>query len=401
MNLSFEDTETAFAYKTDKELKNARFLFASMGKEWLVNLGLTLTPWVLKVGLPVKGIIRKTIFQQFVGGETLEKTSAVADKLGKFGVKVILDYGVEGKQGEDNYDEATEIFIHVIEYAASQPNIPYMSVKMTGLARFGLLEKLNDAANYDDVVAGKINIDTLSSQEKLEWENVEHRIDKICRKAQEAKVGVLIDAEESWIQHPVDALVTKMMMKYNQSVPVIYNTAQLYRHDRLQFIKDNNEFAKKNSYTTGMKLVRGAYMEKERERAEQKNYPDPINPDKNATDHEYNAAVEYCLDPANNMYTVVGSHNEYSNKYAVELMEKYGLKKDSKQVYFSQLYGMSDNITFNLAKEGCNASKYLPFGPIKDVIPYLMRRAQENSSVSGQTGRELGLIKKEIQRRGL
>ena len=401
MNLSFEDTQTAFAYKSDKELKNARFLFSSMGKEWLVNLGLAITPWALKVGLPVKGIIRKTIFQQFVGGETLEKTSAVADKLGKFDVKIILDYGVEGKEGEANYDEATEIFIKVIQYAASQPNIPYMSVKMTGLARFALLEKLNDAANYNDVVEGKLSLEGLSPQEKTEWENVEKRIDHICKEAQKTKVGVLIDAEDSWIQHPVDALVTKMMMKYNQTVPVIYNTAQLYRHDRLQFIKDNNEFAKKIQFTNGMKLVRGAYLEKERERAIEKNYPDPINPDKNATDHEYNAAVEYCLNPANNMYTVVGSHNEDSNKFAVELMEKYGMAKNSVNVYFSQLYGMSDNITFNLAKEGCNASKYLPFGPIKDVIPYLMRRAQENSSVSGQTGRELGLIKKEIQRRGI
>ena len=396
MNLSFEDTETAFAYKTDKELKNARFLFASMGKEWLVNLGLAITPWVLKVGLPVKGIIRKTLFQQFVGGETLEDTAAVVNKLARFDVKVILDYGVEGKEGEVNYDEATETFIKVIRYAATQPNIPYMSVKMTGLARFSLLEKLHKAADYQDVVKGKLNLEGLTAPEKEEWERVESRIDRICTAALTAKMGVLVDAEESWIQHPVDALVTKMMIKYNQSVPVIYNTAQLYRHDRLQFIKDSNEFARKNQYTTGMKLVRGAYMEKERERAAEMNYPDPINPDKNATDQEFNDAVAYCLDPVNNMYTVVGSHNEYSNKHAVELMEKYGLKKDAENVYFSQLYGMSDNITFNLAKEGCNSSKYLPFGPIKDVIPYLMRRAQENSSVSGQTGRELGLIKKEI-----
>ncbi len=400
MNLSFEDTQTAFAYKSDKELKNARFLFASMGKEWLVNLGLNLTPWVLKVGLPVKGIIRKTIFNQFVGGETLEKTSAVADKLGKFGVKIILDYGVEGKEGEANYDEATETFIHVIKYAASQPNIPYMSVKMTGLSRFSLLEKLNESANYHDVVEGKLSLDGLTTQEKSEWERVVKRIDLICQEAQKAKIGVLVDAEESWIQHPVDALVTQMMLKYNRAIPVIYNTAQLYRHDRLQFIKDNNEFALSSQFTNAMKLVRGAYMEKERERAAEKNYPDPINPDKNATDQEYNSAVEYCLNPANKMYIVVGSHNEYSNKNAVELLEKYNLPKNTDRVFFSQLYGMSDNITFNLAKEGCNASKYLPFGPIQDVIPYLMRRAQENSSVSGQTGRELGLIKKEIQRRG-
>ncbi|MEO6681763.1 MAG: proline dehydrogenase family protein [Ginsengibacter sp.] len=399
MNLSFEDTKTAFAYKSTKELKNARFLFSSMGKEWLVNIGLTLTPWALKLGLPVKGIIRNTIFQQFVGGETLEKTSAIADKLGNYDVKVILDYGVEGKEGEANYDEATDTFINVIRYAATQPNIPFMSIKMTGLARFSLMEKLNAAAEYTDVVKGKLSLDVLDTQELAEWKRVEKRLERICEEAQKANIGVLVDAEESWIQHPVDAIVTQMMMKYNQSKPVVYNTAQLYRHDRLQFLKDNNEFALQNGFINAMKLVRGAYMEKERERAEELNYPDPINPDKNASDHEYNAALEYCLSPASKMYIVVGSHNEYSNKYAVELMEKFNIQKNDPSVFFSQLYGMSDNITFNLAKEGCNASKYLPFGPIKDVIPYLMRRAQENSSVSGQTGRELGLIKMELKRR--
>ena len=349
MSLSFEDTKTAFAYKSDSELKNARFLFGTMGIEWLVNLGLSITPWVLKTGLPVKGIIRKTIFRQFVGGENLEQTSEVADKLGKFEVQVILDYGVEGKEGEANYDEATETFIKVIRYAATQPNIPYMSVKMTGLSRFALLEKLNKAAIYTEVVKGSLPLDSLTDLEKEEWMRVEARIDKICHVAREMNIGVLIDAEETWIQHPVDALVTKMMMKFNTAKPVIYNTAQLYRHDRVQFIKDNNEFAKKSNYITGIKLVRGAYMERERERATELGYTDPINPTKEATDRDFNQAVEYCLDPANKMYTVVGSHNEYSNEFAVELMNKFGLDHHSKNVYFSQLYGMSDNITFNLA----------------------------------------------------
>lgn len=399
MNISFENTGIAFAYKTTKELKKAKFLFSSMGKEWLVKLGLWITPWALKVGLPVKGIIRSTIFSQFVGGETLEETSVVAEKLGKFNVQVILDYGVEGKQGEDNYDKARDIFIKVIEYAATQPNIPFMSVKMTGFARFGLLQKLDEASNYNDIVQGKVGINALNENEKQEWQRVVSRLDKICETAGTKNIGVLIDAEETWIQDPVDALTTQMMQKYNTEKAVVYNTAQLYRNDRLQFIKDSNEFAKQNNYQTGMKLVRGAYMEKERARATEKNYPSPINADKQATDNEYNAALEYCINPVNNMYTVSGSHNEYSNLFGTELMTNYGLPLNSKRVHFSQLYGMSDNITFNLAKAGCNVSKYLPFGPIKDVIPYLMRRAQENASVSGQSGRELLLIRKEINRR--
>jgi proline dehydrogenase len=401
MNISFEDTATAFAYKTNKELKKARFLFSSMGKEWLVKLGLRLTPWALKIGLPVKGIIKKTIFSQFVGGETLQETSSVAQKLDKFHVQVILDYGVEGKEGEENYDHAMEEFIKVINFASTQQNIPFMSVKMTGFARFGLLQKLNEVSDYADIVKGKVNLNALNEDEKEEWKRIENRLIKICETAKSKNVGVLIDAEESWIQDPVDALTTQMMLKYNTEKAVVYNTAQLYRTDRLQFTKDSNQFAKQNNYKTGMKLVRGAYMEKERLRAAEMNYPSPINETKDLTDKEYNSTLEYCLNPVNDMYVVIGSHNEYSNLLATELMASYGLPLNSNHIHFSQLNGMSDNITFNLAKAGCNVSKYLPFGPIKDVIPYLMRRAQENSSVSGQTGRELLLINKEIKRRSV
>jgi proline dehydrogenase len=399
MNISFEETETAFAYKTTKELKRAKFLFASMGKAWLVKLGLKITPWALEIGLPVKGLIRKTIFSQFVGGETLQETSAVAEKLAQFQVQVILDYGVEGKEGEENFGKARNEFIKVIEYAATQPNIPFMSVKLTGFSRFGLLEKIDAASNYDDIVKGIVPLEKLTEDEREEWQRIVARLDRVCESAQRNNIGVLIDAEETWIQDPVDALTMQMMRKYNTEKAVVYNTAQLYRHDRLQFIKDSCSFARENNFKLGMKLVRGAYMEKERLRASEMNYPSPINETKHATDDEYNAALEYCIDPANNMYIVVGSHNEFSNLYAVELMEKFGWPLHTSHVHFSQLYGMSDNITFNLAKAGCWVSKYLPFGPIKDVIPYLMRRAQENSSVSGQTGRELLLIKKELKRR--
>ncbi|MEO6819996.1 MAG: proline dehydrogenase family protein, partial [Ginsengibacter sp.] len=344
-------------------------------------------------------IIRSTIFSQFVGGETLEETSRVAKKLAEYHVDVILDYGVEGKEGEENYNHAAEEFIKVIEYAATQPNIPFMSVKMTGFARFDLLQKVAEASHHDDVIKGILNLTSLTNEEGQEWSRVVIRLEQICETAKKRNIGVLIDAEETWIHPAVDGLTTTVMRKYNVEKALIYNTAQLYRHDRLQFLKDVNAFAQQNNFKLGMKLVRGAYMEKERERAAENNYPSPINDTKQATDNEYNAAVEFCLDPANDISVVIGSHNENSNLYATQLMEKYNVPFNSPHVNFSQLYGMSDNITFNLAKAGCNVSKYLPFGPINDVIPYLMRRAQENSSVSGQTGRELLLINKEIKRR--
>jgi proline dehydrogenase len=398
-NISFENTEIAFEYKTDKELKRAGFLFSTMARNWLVKLGTKFTPWIIKAGLPVNGIIRKTIFGQFVGGETLAETSNVVKKLDPFNVHVILDYGVEGKEGEENFDHAADEFIKVIEYAGTQPHVPFMSVKLTGLARFGLLEKLHAHANYDDTINGNVSRKELSENEKQEWQRVVVRLEKICKSAIENNTGVLIDAEESWIQNPVDALTMQMMQKFNIEKPVIYNTVQLYRHDRLQFLKDSYEASKRNNYVLGIKPVRGAYMDKERKRAALLNYESPIQPDKQHTDADYNTALEFCMGHINNLFIIVASHNEFSNLYATQLMEKNDILPGSNHVLFSQLYGMSDNITFNLAKAGFNASKYLPFGPIKDVIPYLMRRAQENSSVSGQTGRELGLIKKEMQRR--
>ena len=401
--ISFENTENAFEYKSDRELKKAKFLFSSMGYQWLVKLGTKITPWAIKTGLPIKGIIRKTIFEQFVGGETLEQTSKIVQHLGEYNVQAVLDYGVEGgEEGETGFDHARDEFIRVINYAATQPNIPFMSIKVTGLSRFGLLEKLDHSL---DLNPGSLMsryekaVSELAAEEKAEWERVKQRVDMICGTAVKKNVGVFIDAEETWIQDPVDVLAFLMMDKYNKQRAIIYNTYQHYRHDRLAFLKDSFEAAEKRNFILGAKLVRGAYMEKERKRAEEMNYTSPIQVSKEATDSDYNLAVKFSIDNIHRIAVVVASHNEYSNLYATELLIQKNLPLNHEHVHFSQLYGMSDNISFNLAKAGCHVSKYLPFGPIDDVIPYLMRRAQENSSVAGQTGRELALIKKELRRR--
>jgi proline dehydrogenase len=397
--VSFDNTEYAFAYKTDKELKKANFLFSSMGYQPLVKIGTRFTPWAIRVGLPIKGLIRSTIFKQFVGGETLKETALVADRLEQFGVQVILDYGVEGKEGEDSFDHACEEFINVIQYAATQHSMPFMSIKVTGFARFALLEKLDAAATDKSGYEGMVHTEVLNEEEKAEWQRVVVRMEKIISAAADNKIGVLVDAEETWIQDPVDALTMQMMEKYNKGRVTVYNTIQLYRHDRLAFLKDSFAQAVQKGFILGAKIVRGAYMEKERRRSEEMNYPSPIQPDKASSDRDYNLAVEFAIDHLDKISLIVASHNEYSNLYAAQLLDKKGLPHNHPHIHFSQLYGMSDNITFNLAKAGFPVSKYLPFGPIGDVIPYLMRRAQENSSVSGQTGRELGLIKKELERR--
>jgi proline dehydrogenase len=401
--LSFDNTANAFEYKSNKELRKANFLFSSMSYQTLVSAGIKLTTWAMKLRLPINGIIRNTIFEQFVGGESLAETAPVAKKLGKFDVQVILDYGVEGgESSESAFDHACDEFIRVIDYAATQPNIPFMSIKVTGISRFALLEKLDHSV---EAHAGSLMkrfaaaFESLSEEERLEWNRIRERMHKICSRAAEKNIGVLVDAEETWIQDPVDVLTMQMMDEFNKDKVVVYNTVQLYRHDRLSFLNDSVEAAKQRGFVLGVKLVRGAYMEKERARAVANGYASPIQKDKDSTDKDYNAGIKVCVDNIDKVAFIVASHNEDSNLLAAQLLEEKGLSHRHPHVHFSQLYGMSDNITFNLAKAGYSVSKYLPFGPIRDVIPYLMRRAQENSSVAGQTGRELGLIKKELARR--
>jgi proline dehydrogenase len=389
MPLNFNDTAIAFQYRSNKQLKRARFLFSSMSSPTLTSIGMGLTKLAISWGLPVKGLVKRTIFEQFCGGETIEEAAATANAIAKFGAGIILDYSVEGKQEEPEFDRAVQEFIKAIQFAASQrKSIPFISVKITGFARFGLLELLH---------SGK----SLSKEEAEEWARVRQRVLDICVVAAASKIMVLIDAEESWIQAPVDELADAMMARFNETKPIIFNTFQMYRHDRLDFLKISAEKAAREGYILGAKLVRGAYMEKERTRAEEQGYPSPIQAGKTNTDKDYDAGVLYCLARLEKVAVFIGTHNEDSCLKAAHYMEQHNIPATHPHVWFSQLYGMSDNISFNLAHAGYQVAKYLPYGPVKDVVPYLMRRAQENTSVAGQTGRELGLINKELKRRGL
>ncbi len=382
----FDNTEVAFKYRSTKELKRAQFLFSSMSSPTLTQTGMALTKWAIAWNLPIKSLIKNTIFKQFCGGETMDEAAGTAAILGEYNVGVILDYGVEGKESEAEFDAAVPEFINAIKYAASQKNIPFISIKITGFARFALLEKLHAQQ-------------PLSADEKAEWESVFNRIDAICKAAAEFGTMVLVDAEESWIQQPVDDLTDAMMERYNKEKAFIFNTFQLYRHDRLVFLQESFKKAETKGYILGAKLVRGAYMEKERARAQEKGYASPIQPSKVATDNDYDEAVLFCLKHLDKLALFIGTHNEHSNLLAARYMDGHNIPHNSPRVYFSQLYGMSDNISFNLAHAHYNVAKYLPYGPVRDVLPYLMRRAQENTSVAGQTGRELSLINTELQRR--
>jgi proline dehydrogenase len=400
--IHFDNTEIAFANRSDAELNQSLWLFRLMSMSFLVKLGTWITPWAVRKGLPILSVLRKTIFRQFVGGETLPETRQVSDALQAYGVDVILDYGVEGKEGEENFEQAKNEFIRVVRYAATCPNIPFISIKVTGLARFALLERIHDRIQQQSghlLERYSSAVQLLTVQESEEWGRVVARVYEIAAVGSELGIGILIDAEESWIQDPIDAVSLQLMNQYNRERVVVFNTYQMYRHDRLSFLLDNYKRSVQDGYLLGAKVVRGAYMEKERLRAKRLGYPSPIQPDKASSDRDYDAALAFCVEHLDRIFLMVASHNEFSSQYAVKLLGELSRPIDHPHIHWSQLYGMSDNITFNLAKAGCAVSKYLPFGPIKDVIPYLMRRAQENTSVRGQTGRELNLLKSEKRRR--
>lgn len=386
MNANFDNTEIAFQYRSNRALRQANFLFSSMAMPWLTKFGIQLTYLSFALRLPVKGLIKSTIFKHFCGGETLEEADATSKNLAKYHIGVIMDYGVEGKSNEEEFEKTTRTFLETLRFTAGKSYIPFVSLKMTGFARFELLEKLHAKA-------------VLTAEEQAEARRIDERIDKICGAAAEHGKMILIDAEESWIQQPVDDITNRMMEKYNRNKVVVFNTFQLYRHDRLEYLRESHQLASEKNFLLGAKLVRGAYMEKERKRAADQRYPDPIQPSKEATDGDFNEAIRFCLEHLDRIHLFIGTHNEYSCRMATEIMEQKGIPRDSPSVHFSQLYGMSDNISFNLAKDGYLVSKYLPYGPVGDVIPYLMRRAEENTSVAGQTGRELSLIRKELERR--
>jgi proline dehydrogenase len=385
--ISFDNTEIAFGGKSDSDLKWSYRLFSLMGKPWLVKAGKIATNVSFALHLPIKGIIKKTIFKQFCGGESIDDCENKINQLAKFNIGTILDYSVEGKTSNEDLDKAKNEIIATIHKAKSNPHIPFSVFKPTGVARFELLELTNDENAK------------LSQEIKKELAAVIQRIDEICKTAYDEDVPLFIDAEDSWIQDGIDRIVNSMMAKYNKEKVIVYNTIQMYRHDRLEFLKKSHQKAKENSYKIGMKIVRGAYMEKERERAQKMGYESPIHKDKPATDKDYDLAVEYCMNNLDDISFCAGTHNEQSSAKLAQLIDDKHISKTDNRVYFAQLLGMSDHISYNLSHLGYNVAKYVPYGPIVEVMPYLIRRAEENTSVAGQTGRELSLIIKEQKRR--
>lgn len=385
--LSFDNTEIAFKQKSNKELKKSYWLFQLIANNTLVKVGPSLLKLAMFLKLPINGIIKNTIFKQFCGGESIDNCNQTINGLHQFKIGTILDYSVEGKNNETDFIRVYKEAISTIKSAKNNEKIPFTVFKISGLARFELLE------NWD------LNQSKFSDNDKQEFKSLKDRLQSLCDLAKELDVKIFIDAEESWIQNSIDFLVNELMRNYNQEKVLVYNTLQMYRWDRLEYLQDCHKTAKQNNYLLGFKLVRGAYMEKERERAQKLSYSSPIQKDKASSDKDYNLALEYCNNNIDSIAICAGTHNEKSSLFLSELMSKNNIENKHPHVYFSQLLGMSDHISFNLSDLGYNVAKYVPYGPVKDVIPYLIRRAQENTSISGQTSRELSLIIKEKTRR--
>lgn len=384
----FDNTEVAFSLKTDSQLERAYFLFKMIQNEPMVKIGSAVTNFALKAHLPIEGLIRSTVFDHFCGGVTEDDCLPVIEKMHTEGhVHSVLDYSVEGKDEEASFDDALNKILKILDFCGEKKSIPYAVFKPTGFGRFALYQKITEKKS-------------LTTKEKEEWDRVVARFHKACKTAKDKDVPMLIDAEESWMQDAADALIEELMETYNKEKAIVFNTLQMYRHDRMDYLKNLYNTAQKKGFHIGMKVVRGAYMEKERERAEEKGYPSPICETKQATDENYDAAIQFIMEHPK-MALFAGTHNENSSYLVMELANKYQIAKNDNRLWFGQLYGMSDHISFNLAKEGYNVAKYLPFGPVRDVMPYLIRRAEENTSVAGQTSRELNLLKTERQRRKL
>ncbi len=388
VNSIFDNTKTAFTLKSDSELERAYFLFKMISKEPLVRIGTIATKFALNLSLPVEGLIRSTVFDHFCGGVSEKDCIDTVENLFGAGVYSVLDYSVEGKEDEAQFDFTMEKVIELTRFAKNKEAMPFSVFKPTGFGKFKIWQKITEN-------------ESLSEVEKGEWDRIKDRYNKVCSVASECDIALLIDGEESWMQDAADDLCEEMMVKYNKEKPIVYNTLQCYRWDRLDYLKEQHAKAKAGGYKLGYKVVRGAYMEKENDRAEEKGYPTPICESKTATDDSFNSVMKYILDNLDDISLFLGTHNENSNYLALEIMEAKSIIKTDARVWFGQLYGMSDHISFNLGAEGYNVAKYIPFGPVKDVMPYLIRRAEENTSVAGQTSRELTLLKREKERRKL
>lgn len=385
-NISFDNTATAFSYKSDQELRKMYWLFHAMNYPAITKAGTNLIKISLKLKLPIRHLIKKTVFKQFAGGETIENCKSTMQMLARYQIKTMLGYSVEGKKTEQDFERTTREILTIIDKAGTLKFLHFCVFKVTGIGNSTLLEK---------VQAGR----TLTAAEEASFQRIKDRVERLCRAASEAGIGIFIDGEESWIQSVINDVAESMMEKFNKDKVIVYNTYQMYRKDMPLNLKKAFQRAVMHQYQLGVKLVRGAYMEKERARAKERSYPDPIQPDKKATDEAYNKALLFCINNKQRISLVSGSHNEYSNYYLTLLMEKHNMAPHDPGVYFAQLYGMSDNISFNLAEAGYNVAKYIPYGPLEAALPYLFRRAEENTSVTGQSSREYSLIKKELQRR--
>ena len=386
--LSFDNTEISFRGKSNTDINRAYWLFKLISSNFLTKIGPPITEFAFNIGLPIKSIVKATVFKHFCGGESIDECEATVEALHKGRVGSILDYSVEGAEEEAVFDYTCAEIIKTIKRADGDTRIPLSVFKVTGIGRFALLEKLNSNSQ-------------LSGTETEEFSKVKSRIEAICQAAYDRGVPVMIDAEETWIQDAIDRLTLEMMRKYNREKLIVYNTYQLYRNDKLRSLKEDTALAKAEGFVLGAKLVRGAYMEKERKRAADIGYPSPINETKQATDNDYNAAVQFCTENVGQVGFVAGTHNEDSCRLLVDLMNEKKIHSADQNIYFSQLLGMSDNLSFNLADAGFNVAKYVPYGPVKAVLPYLFRRAEENTSISGMMGRELKLIVAERKRRKL
>ncbi len=378
---TYSDTSVAFSSRTNAELKKAHLLFSLMNYQKLTKVGTNFIKLAFGLRLPLKGLVKKTLFRQFCGGEDIAECTTTINKLAQFNIGTILDYSVEGEKTEKGFESTKNEIIRTIEAAHQNSHIPFSVFKVTGVASFDTLQAVQQG------------------KQPAGFEQARQRVDQICARAHQHNVRLLVDAEESWIQGTIDQLVYEMMAKYNRQRPIIYNTFQMYRNDMLANLKQASAQARQQGYYLGAKIVRGAYLEKERQRAKELNYKDPTQPDKLATDRDFNEAIKFCVANKAHMALCCGSHNEYSNQLLTQLMQQQGIDKQNPDFYFSQLYGMSDNISFSLAKQGYNVVKYVPYGPVKAVLPYLFRRAEENTSIAGQSSRELNMIKNEIKRR--
>lgn len=385
-HLKFDDTSVAFSSKSDRRLRKMHLLFTAMNYTWLMRIGNDVINFLLKIKIPIKGLIKHTVFEHFCGGENLQESEETINELAEFNIGAILDYSVEGAKNEGGFDETADEVLRTIAKAKATKHIPFSVFKFSGIASFDILEKVQKG-------------EQLTEKEQGYYEHVKQRVERLCKAAHDAEVRLFIDAEETWVQDVIDEFAYTMMAKFNREKTIVYNTFQMYRSDMLENLKKTHAIAEKEGYYLGAKLVRGAYMEKERDRAEEMNYESPIQSDKASTDTDFDTALAFCIKNRKKISLCAGSHNELSNSYLARIMHEEGIENNDSEIYFAQLYGMSDNISFKLAKEGYNVVKYVPYGPVKAVLPYLYRRSQENSSVAGQSSRELSYIKKEIARR--